>query len=199
MDNYTIILASKSPRRRDILTNAGYKFTIIEADTDENIPDSASPSEAVTDIAMQKALSVKKMILKNQHEIKNTIIIAADTMVLKDGILLGKPKDSQDAFAMLKTLSGEWHEVYTGYAVLSGERRVMGCEVTSVKFRTLKDKEINDYINSGEPFDKAGSYGIQGRASAFIERVDGDFFNVIGLPICKIAVIVDGYVSEIST
>lgn len=195
MENYKVILASKSPRRRDILTNAGYEFTIIEADIDENVSELSSPAEAVTDIALQKAVYIKN----KAQETKNTIIIAADTMVLKDGILLGKPNSKEEAFYMLKALSGEWHEVYTGYVVLCGEQRVMGCEVTSVKFRALKDKEIYAYIDSGEPFDKAGSYGIQGRACAFVEQIQGDFFNVIGLPICKISLIVDDFVSDIYT
>ncbi|HOJ47334.1 MAG TPA: Maf family protein, partial [Bacillota bacterium] len=96
-----------------------------------------------------------------------------------------------DAFSMLKSLSGKWHTVYTGYAVVNGEKVTTGCEETAVKFRELSDKEINDYIATGEPFDKAGAYGIQGRASVFVERIEGDFFNVVGLPICRISCLLD--------
>jgi len=175
----------------------------MEPDAEEIIPESTEPSETVTSIALQKALCVKNTVEHN-IDTKNIIIIAADTMVLKDGVLLGKPKDSENAFSMLKSLSGAVHEVYTGYAVLCGDQQYTGYEVTSVKFRTLFDKEINVYIESGEPFDKAGSYGVQGRASAFVERIEGDFFNVMGLPICKISVIVDNIIvdnlsSDIST
>ena len=196
MKDYTIFLASKSPRRRDILTNAGYVFKVVEAKDVENIPDGIPPDEAVTEIALKKAQSVRSSLPPDKIVSPDkTIIIAADTMVFHNGILLGKPRDADDAFRMLKSLSGVWHNVFTGYAVLCGQSSVTGCEVTSVKFRTLKDKEIEKYIESKEPFDKAGSYGIQGRASAFIERVEGDFFNVIGLPICKISVIVDMFIS----
>lgn len=187
MKKKSIILASKSPRRREILTKAGYEFTVMEADTAENAPEKATPAEAVTEIALQKALYVKE----KQSVDKDAIIIAADTMVLKDGQLLGKPRNAEEAYAMLKSLSGNWHTVYTGYTVLYGSQQYTGCEMTDVKFRILTDWEIRDYIKSGEPFDKAGSYGVQGRASAFVERINGDFFNVMGLPVCKISIIVD--------
>jgi septum formation protein len=176
-----IILASKSPRRHEILKNAGYTFTVIEADIDEAVKD-LPPEKAVAEIALQKALYVK-----NHHNTEGSVIIAADTMVYAGGSMLGKPKDAWDAFRMLKLLSGTWHKVYTGYAVIDGEKTVTGCEETAVKFRELSDKEINEYISTGEPFDKAGSYGVQDRASVFVERIEGDFFNVMGLPICRIA------------
>ncbi|HAN22120.1 MAG: septum formation protein Maf [Clostridiales bacterium GWF2_36_10] len=194
MFNRSIILASKSPRRREILKNAGYVFTVMEADTEENVPDLLSPSEAVIEIALQKALYVKEKLSTN-----NSIIIAADTMVFKNGILMGKPKDSEDAYYMLKQLSGDWHEVYSGYCIMSDEQKFTGCEITSVKFRTVLDKEINEYIRSGEPFDKAGAYGVQDRASTFVERIEGDFFNVMGLPICRISQILNTIASEIYT
>ncbi|PKM63094.1 MAG: septum formation protein Maf [Firmicutes bacterium HGW-Firmicutes-21] len=186
MDKKSIILASKSPRRREILRNAGYIFTVEEAATDETVPEGATPPEAVKRIALDKALYVKQKIA-----ITDALILAADTMVYLGGVLLGKPRDTADAFLMLKKLSGAWHEVYTGYAILCGERRHIGYEVTEVKFRNLSEREIIDYIKSGEPFDKAGSYGVQGRASAFVECIKGDFFNVMGLPICKISQILD--------
>lgn len=177
-----IILASKSPRRYEILKNAGYTFTVIEAQIDEEVKKSLPPEKAVAEIALQKALYVK-----NHHNTGDSVILAADTMVYAGGRMLGKPKDDRDAFEMLKMLSGAWHTVYTGYAVINGEKITTGCEETAVKFRELSDKEISDYIASGEPFDKAGAYGVQGRASVFVERIDGDFFNVVGLPICRIS------------
>jgi len=181
-----IILASKSPRRREILENAGYTFTVVEAQTDETVKNSLPPERAVAEIALQKALYVR-----NHYHSADAVIIAADTMVCADGRMLGKPKDAADAFSMLKSLSGKWHTVYTGYAVVNGEKVTTGCEETAVKFRELSDKEINDYIATGEPFDKAGAYGIQGRASVFVERIEGDFFNVVGLPICRISCLLD--------
>ena len=177
-----IVLASKSPRRREILQNAGYAFTVLEAKIDEAVRDNLPLEQAVTEIALRKALYAKK-----HCDAADAVIIAADTMVYADGKMLGKPKDAADAFSMLKSLSGKWHTVYTGYAVVNGEKVTTGCEETAVKFRELSDKEINDYIATGEPFDKAGAYGIQGRASVFVERIDGDFFNVVGLPICRIS------------
>lgn len=194
MDKKSIILASKSPRRREILKNAGYEFTIIEADIDETVMELLSPSETVINIALKKALYVKKINLD-----MNSIILAADTMVSKNGNLLGKPKNADDAFNMLKALSGAWHEVYTGYCILKGKQQFTGCEVTKVKFRIVTDEEINKYIQSGEPFDKAGAYGVQDRASAFVERIEGDFFNVMGLPICKISKFINILNSEIYT
>jgi septum formation protein len=177
-----IILASKSPRRREILENAGYTFTVMEAETDEAVEKNLPPEKAVAKIALHKALYVK-----NCHNTEGSVIIAADTMVYAGGRMLGKPKDARDAFEMLKMLSGAWHKVYTGYAVINGEKITTGCEETAVKFRELSDREINDYIASGEPFDKAGAYGVQGRASVFVERIEGDFFNIVGLPICRIS------------
>jgi septum formation protein len=191
MNKKSIVLASKSPRRRDILGNAGYKFIVMEADTDETPPKDMSHSDAVTEIALRKALYVKENL-----NAENNIIIAADTMVCKDNSLLGKPRDEENAFFILKSLSGAWHTVLTGYSVLSGDKIMASCEETAVKFRCLSDREIKEYIKSGEPFDKAGAYGVQGRASAFVERIEGDFFNVMGLPVCKISVLLD---SEIYT
>lgn len=187
MSEKNIILASKSPRRRDILKNAGYEFSVVEADINEALPEHLTPDKAVTEISLRKAEHIKKHCDVNE----NAVIIAADTMVCLNGKMLGKPKNAEDAFSMLKSLSGVWHEVYTGYSVMSGKRVYTGCEVTRVKFRFLTDKEINRYILSGEPFDKAGAYGIQGKGCVFVERIDGDFFNVMGLPICKISHIID--------
>ena len=185
MGKKSIILASKSPRRRERMENAGSEFAVMEAETDETVKAGMPPPEAVADIAMRKAVYVRERVSD-----KNTVIIAADTMVCIGDELLGKPKDAEDAFRMLRLLSDNWHEVYTGYAVISGDRVYSGCEKTSVKFRYLTNEEINGYIQSGQPFDKAGAYGVQDRASVFVERIEGDFFNVMGLPVCKISQII---------
>lgn len=182
-----IILASKSPRRKEILANAGYLFTVEEADTEEKVTDDLSHEEAVIKIALEKARFVKN----RRDETDESVIIAADTMVLKSGNLMGKPCDEEEARKMLNMLSDSWHKVLTGYVVLYKKNEFSGCEITDVKFRKISEKEINEYIKTGQPFDKAGAYGVQDRASAFVERIDGDFFNVMGLPICKISLILN--------
>ncbi|SES75032.1 septum formation protein [Natronincola peptidivorans] len=176
-----IILASGSPRRKEILTSLGIKFDIITSNTKEKFEEDESPYKVACDLALEKAKDVSQKINEN------AIIIAADTLVFQDNIL-GKPQNNSDAFKMLKSLSGNQHEVVTGvtlFDVLS-KKEITDFEVTKVFFRELDDDEIEKYIATGEPMDKAGGYGIQGKASLFIEKIDGDYFNVVGLPIYKL-------------
>ena len=175
-----IILASKSPRRQELLKNLGITdFDVIPAKGEEHIVDDLSPEDEVCSIALCKAREVAAA-----H--KDDVVIAADTLVFLDGNPLGKPKDRSDAFRMLKALSGREHSVLTGVAVIYGGRELCECESTRVFFRDMTGEEIERYIDSGEPMDKAGAYGIQGLGSVFIPRIEGDYFNVMGLPLSKL-------------
>jgi len=178
-----IILASQSPRRRDILMSMGYEFDIIIPNVNEDLIDGLSPAEFAATLSRRKADAVAGMITVDNDEFT---IIAADTIVAINNQILGKPTDETDAFNMLKMLSGNWHSVFTGVTAvfLTNKNTDIVTDVceTRVKFRTLTDSEILNYIKTGEPFDKAGSYGIQGFAKDFIESFDGSFTNVVGLP-----------------
>ena len=176
-----IILASKSPRRKEILQKLGIDFEVIVPDVDENVGDLA-PDKTVEAISEKKA----KAVLKKLADKKDTLIIAADTVVNIEGKILGKPKDENDAKEMLKTLSGNTHTVLTGFTLCCNGRIFTSHEETRVKFKELSDSEIENYVNTGEPLDKAGSYGIQGKAIVFVEGIKGDFFNAVGFPIFRI-------------
>ncbi|MBQ7047783.1 MAG: septum formation inhibitor Maf [Clostridia bacterium] len=181
MFNKRIILASASPRRREIMKQFGFNFESIPSDADESGVDNLAPHKAVMELARRKAVWIKE-----RYPEKEEIILAADTLVALDGELLGKPKDEEDAFRMLSALSGTNHQVYTGYAILQGDKTVVDYDCTQVFFRPLEKEEIEAYIATGEPMDKAGAYGIQEKAGIFVRRVEGDYLNVLGLPICKI-------------
>lgn len=179
-----IILASNSPRRKEILENLNIKFDILSPDADESSVDKTLPPELyVENLASLKAFAAaKKTVLQK-------IIIGADTVVALDDKILLKPKDDDDAFNMLKSLSGRAHSVYTGICVVNSHtaKSCIAYEKTDVYFRKLDDDEILRYIQTGESADKAGAYGIQGLGSLFIEKIDGDYFNVVGLPVCRLA------------
>lgn len=172
-----IILASKSPRRRDLLTSLGLTFTVTVTDTDESIPDGTAPDAAVCLLAERKATAVAA-------ENPDAIVIGADTVVyLSEGnVILGKPKDDEDAKRILRMLSGNSHFVYTGVAVVSDGNVTVDVEVTEVRFRKLDEDEINDYIKTKEHTDKAGAYGIQSLGGIFVDGIVGDYFNVTGMP-----------------
>ena len=173
-----IILASQSPRRRELLSSLGFTFDIIAPDICEDIIEGLSPAEFAAELSQRKLFAVADM-LKNAND---TIIIAADTIVSIDNKILGKPEDENDAFNMLKMLSGHWHNVFTGLSVSINEKFITNICRTRVKFRDLTDEKILAYIRTGEPFDKAGSYGIQGLAKEFVETYEGSYNNVVGLP-----------------
>ena len=173
-----LVLASKSPRRSEILKNAGFDFVIRTADADETIPEGTNPEDAVVFLAARKAMAVER----NEDE----VVLGADTIVVLDDEILGKPKDRGDAFNMLRSLSGRVHSVFTGVCAISDKGSITFAEETKVEFYPLSDEEINDYINTSEPYDKAGAYGIQGIASKFIKGINGDYFNVVGLPISSV-------------
>ena len=188
-----LILASASPRRRELLEMLGVKsLLVIPSPAEEDAPGGALPGDTVMHIACGKARAVARM-----RPCEDTVI-AADTLVYLDDKALGKPVDEPDAKRMLRSLSGRRHSVYTGVCVISGGREVSRFVKTDVYFREMSEEEIAAYIATGEPMDKAGAYGAQGRASVFIERIDGDFFNVIGLPLCALSEILDGFGVKLS-
>jgi len=174
MSKKKIILASSSPRRRELLKYLTPDFDVVPSDIEETA--SGTPRQQAVKLAHDKALDVTR-----NHP--DAVVIGADTLVVMGAKVLGKPKDKQDASCMLKTLSGRTHKVYTGVAVICSSKMLTGCEVTSVTFDTLSDYEISEYIETGEPMDKAGAYGIQGYGGKFIKKIDGCYFNVMGLPL----------------
>ena len=177
-----IILASKSPRRREILENTKVRFSVKESQIDEIIKVNESPKETVMRLAYEKALDVASSN-------KDSLVIGADTIVVINEQILGKPKNEEEAYNMIKLLSGKTHYVITGFALinLSLNKKVVDCEVSQVTFKELSKECIKDYINTKESLDKAGAYGIQGYGGLLVKNIQGDYFNIVGLPISKIS------------
>ena len=174
----SLILASASPRRKELLGLFRKPFEIRVADIDETMDPTKAPFDEVARVSRLKALAVER------HP--GDVVIAADTIVVCEGKVLGKPGTEAEAFEMLSLLSGRDHQVMTGCTVLTGSGSRTFTEVTDLHFRELSDQEIARYVASKEPMDKAGSYGVQGFAGVFVERIDGDFYNVMGLPLCSL-------------
>ena len=174
-----VILASKSPRRKEILRNLGVKFDVIVADADESC-DIADPLERVGALAEIKGRAVLE---KLGDEGSDCLIIASDTLVYAGGEFLGKPRDQDDARRMIEILSGKAHLVVSGLYLAFGGEEFTGASATKVIFDKMTDAEIEDYINSPEPYDKAGGYAVQGLASLYVSGIEGDYFNVVGLPV----------------
>ena len=181
-----VILVSKSPRRRELLEGAGFSLDIRSIETEETVDLSKSPADAIVKIAHEKV----EAFLNTSPDIPDEkyFCLGADTEVVFEGRLLGKPYTDEEATLMLEMLSGERHEVITGYAIYSfpEDRWITGAVTTEIIFRELESQEIADYVLSGDPFDKAGGYGIQGDARKFVSHIEGDFNNVVGLPIDEI-------------
>ena len=173
-----LILASASPRRKELLSLFHIPFSIRVADIDETMDPEKPPCEEVARVSLKKARAVPAEA--------DDIVIAADTIVVCQGKVLGKPRDAEDAFNMLTLLSGRDHQVMTGCTVLRGHRAQTFTEVTDIHFRSLSESEIKRYVASGEPMGKAGAYGIQGGAALFCSRLEGDYYNVMGLPVCAL-------------
>ncbi|MGH9359854.1 MAG: Maf family protein [Terriglobia bacterium] len=178
----TLILASASPRRRELLRNAGVEFESLPAHIDESRLDGETAEEYVRRLAREKASVVAQICLPGR------LVLAADTTVELNGEILGKPQDVEDARRMLRLLSGATHRVLTGVCIICAPAHLHALEVvtTAVTFCRLDEDEIQAYVSTGEPFDKAGGYGIQGLASKFVTRVEGCFFNVVGLPVARV-------------
>lgn len=181
-----IILASASPRRKELLKNMGLKFTVKVSDADEGSVDSSVPPWIyVQELALLKAAAVAKTVIEN----KEAIIISADTIVVNGDEILGKPQDEADAEAMLLSLSGRAHKVYTGFCVMRLSDAFTVCKnvCTEVVFKDIDREKIKRYIATCEPMDKAGSYAVQGLGAMLIEKINGDYFNVVGLPVSELA------------
>ena len=176
-----LILASQSPRRRELLGLTGLPFIVRAADIDETMDPGRAPFDEVARVSRLKAEAVARK--------PEDVVIAADTIVVCGGEVLGKPRNEADAFRILSLLSGRHHEVMTGMTVVCGDKVITHTEVTRIHFRELLPEEIRAYIASGEPMDKAGAYGIQGGAALFADQMEGDYYNVMGLPVCRLAVI----------
>ena len=179
-----IILASQSARRRDILENLGIKFDIKVSSVDESMSDALTPGENVETVSMRKAAAVAEELGITESD--DTLVIASDTVVVCDNTILGKPRDKDHATEMMRMLSGRRHSVISGIAVIYRGKRVFSHEETEVEFRSLTDAEIEAYVSTDEPYDKAGGYGIQDKAAIFVRGIHGDYLNVVGLPVFKL-------------
>ena len=174
-----IILASASPRRRELMELAGYDFEVICADIVEAVPENVQPQEVVMSLALQKAQAVAA-------ENEDAVVVGSDTVVALDGKILGKPHSESEACEMLRLLSGRTHKVFTGVTVVGDGKEKSFFDETNVEFYPLGEDEIKKSVATGEPMDKAGAYGIQGKGSVLVKKINGDFFNVMGLPIAKL-------------
>ncbi len=174
-----IILASASPRRKELLKFITDDFTVKVSDADETTDPSLPPEETVKSLALIKGEAVAS-------DFPADTVISADTVVVLDGKILGKPKNHEDAFSMLSSLSGRAHEVFTGVCIISGDKKICFAERTEVIFYELTKEEILSYIATGEPSDKAGAYGIQGKGSVLVKEIHGDYHNVVGLPVSRL-------------
>lgn len=177
-----IILASNSPRRREILENTKVRFSVKGSHINEIIKNNESPEETAMRLAYEKALDISK-------DNKDSLVIGADTIVVINDTILGKPKDEQEAYDMIKLLSGKTHYVITGFALinLSLDKKVIDHQISKVTFKELSNDCIKDYIQTKESLDKAGAYGIQGYGALLVNNIEGDYFNIVGLPISKIS------------
>lgn len=175
-----IVLASQSPRRRELLGRMGLEFVTQASKIDESAFDGLEARELVATLSREKAQWIARQLDGE------TLVIGADTVVVRDGAALGKPKDAEDAVAMLLSLSGRDHQVCTGVTVCRGDRVLTQVEETQVTFRDLTEAEVRQYVSTGEPMDKAGAYGIQGLGGLLVEGIRGDYSNVVGLPVCRL-------------
>ena len=188
-----LILASASPRRRELLAQAGFIFTVESADVDESLRDGEAPVAYVLRLAVEKAQAV----FAGYSAVQETLVVlGADTSVVLDDEVLGKPADAADAMRILRRLSGRTHQVLTGVAAVTRAGTVGGVETTEVTFSEIPVVELAAYCTTAEPLDKAGAYGIQGYAARWIPRIDGDYFNVMGLPIARVVKLIEDALSE---
>ncbi len=184
----TLILASQSPRRKQLLGLYGLPFVVKVSDIDETMDPAGDPAQEVARVARRKALATQREA--------SDVVVAADTIVVCQGKILGKPHSEAEAKQMLALLSGRDHQVMTGVAVLRGSQERVFTEITDLHFKPLSDREIDRYVASGEPMDKAGAYGIQGGAALFCQRMEGDYYNVMGLPVCRLGAVLQEMAPE---
>ena len=184
-----LILASQSPRRRELLSLLNIPFEVCVSQADDTMEPGAPPEQQVALVSRRKAEATPRQ--------EDQVVIAADTIVVCDGSVMGKPHCREEACQMLERLSGRTHQVMTGLTVLWGEQCHTCTEITDVTFRSLSRQEIDRYVDSGEPMDKAGAYGIQGGAALFAEKLSGDYYNVVGLPVCRLVQVLRSFVPEL--
>lgn len=182
-----LILASKSPRRRELLSLLGLRFSVVTEDIDESINPRLPVEEEIKRLSYEKASAVRPLVSRED------IIIAADTVVVLENRIFGKPRDAADAVGMLTALSGKTHKVITGITVQKGDKADTRAVVTDVTFRDLSQTEISAYVKTGDPFDKAGAYALQGASAIFVSGISGDHFNVYGLPVSTLAQMLRGF------
>lgn len=175
-----VILASSSPRRRELMTLAEIKYDVCIKNVDETVPAGTLPEDAAKMTARKKAVAVAQVN-------ENAIVVGADTIVVYNNQIIGKPKDKNDAMRILRMLSGREHEVITGVCLVHNKKIDTFHCTSKVKFYDLTEEEIKHYVAGGEPMDKAGAYGIQGKGCVFVEKIEGDYFNIVGLPISRVA------------
>lgn len=192
-----LVLASISPRRHELLKFLGLQFKVIPSAIEEFVDANLSPEELVIELASRKAQAVQTKLLGEETNCEETIVIGADTIVVCDGTILNKPSSKEESLAMLSCLSGKTHQVYTGVTVLAftgtgTAKKESFCEVSKVRFRPLHFFEIEAYVETGEPMDKAGSYALQGTGAAFVESIEGCYTNIIGLPLPKLVLLLRG-------
>lgn len=181
-----VVLASASPRRVALLRQVGLKFTVVDPGPDREWPEGVEPRNGVRALALDKARRVAARR-------PSALVIGADTVVVARGLVLGKPANADEAIAMIRRLHGRSHEVWTGIAVLHGREQRTAADMTRVQFARLEDRDILAYVRSGEPLDKAGAYAIQGLASQFVRRIEGDYFTVVGLPLARLRTILNDF------
>lgn len=183
-----LILASASPRRQELLRQLGLDFEVIPSSIEERISPGTEPDMAAMKLAESKAVDVA-------HRVEDGLVIGADTVVALDDCILGKPKDEEEAREMLERLSGRWHRVFTGIAVINKAtlEKVTTCEESRVKFKDITAAEIENYIRTGEPMDKAGAYGIQGKGALLVEKIEGCYYNIVGLPLFKLSLVLSHF------
>jgi septum formation protein len=186
-----LVLASASPRRRELLTQAGFTFEVHPAHISEDPRPGEDAIAYVIRLAREKAQAVFAQIASKENAPTECVVLGADTTVTLDNHILGKPEDAADAARMLRLLSGRTHRVITGVAVVTAASAEVAAEVTGVRFLALSDEDITAYIATGEPMDKAGAYAIQGRAARWIPRIEGCYFNVVGLPLALVSTMLD--------
>ena len=185
MSDIQLILASASPRRREILSSLGVDFSIVTAETDETC-DLSHPGARVEDISRKKCLAAMALLAADGRLTEQTLILASDTLVTLDGVFLGKPRDREDACRMIGMLSGRGHTVASGIALWYRGELVTAHELTTVHFAAMNNEDIQRYVDTGEPMGKAGAYAIQGQAARYVTGIEGDYFNVVGLPVHRL-------------
>ena len=181
-----LVLASGSPRRRELLTEYGYDFTVRTGGFDESSVSLEDPEAGAAELALGKAKAAREALRADGVPTDGMLFLGSDTVVVKNGLVLGKPRDEADAFRMLRELSGQTHQVITGAALLSPDGEEIFAVTTDVEFYELTDEEINRYIATGEPMDKAGAYGIQGLGGVLVRSIRGDYYTVVGLPLAEV-------------